>query len=353
MIKVLVVDDSVFMRNAISRMLEKDDDIHVVGTAKNGLEAIEKVDALKPDVVTLDIEMPVMNGIEALKHIIAKHRLPVIMFSALTKEGAEITMEALHIGASDFITKDFSNVSLNISTRENELINKVKSVAKNRVMVLIKKLEQMRKPVVLNAGNTDHNTSHNANNHSKCKILAIGASTGGPPALQHILTSFPKDFPVPIIIAQHMPKLFTQSFAQRLDKASQIMVKEAENGEMLKPGIALVAPGDTHMGIKRRGNDVVVELVNDSKYIFRPSVDLLMSSTANVYGSHSLGIILTGMGNDGLVGIKEIKSKNGYVIAQDEDTCVVYGMPRAVVNANMADAVLPIDKISEEIIKVL
>jgi two-component system, chemotaxis family, protein-glutamate methylesterase/glutaminase len=349
MIKVLVVDDSAFMRSAISRMLEKDNDIKVVGTAKNGQEAIEKVEALKPDVVTLDIEMPVMNGLEALKCIMAKHRLPVIMFSALTKEGAEITMEALHVGASDFITKDFSNVSLSISTRENELINKVKSVAKNKVMMLLKRLEQIRKPAVMNINNANNNT----NNHIRYKILAIGASTGGPPALQHILTRFPKDFPVPIVIAQHMPKLFTQSFAQRLNTASQIEVKEAENGEMLKPGTALVAPGDTHMGIRRRGNDVVVDFVNDTKYIFRPSVDLLMGSTANAYGPHSLGIILTGMGNDGVVGIKEIKSKNGYVIAQDEDTCVVYGMPRAVVNANMADAVLPIDKIPEEIIRIL
>jgi two-component system chemotaxis response regulator CheB len=256
-------------------------------------------------------------------------------------------MEALHIGASDFITKDFSNVSLNISTRENELINKVKSVATNKVMVLLKRLEQMRKPSVMSANHANNNT----NNHTRHKILAIGASTGGPPALQHILTRFPKDFPVPIIIAQHMPKLFTQSFAQRLNAASQIEVKEAENGEMLRPGTALVAPGDTHMGIKRRGNDVVVEFVNDTKYIFRPSVDLLMGSTANVYGSHSLGVILTGMGNDGLVGIREIKSKNGYVVAQDEDTCVVYGMPKAVVTANLADAVLPIDKIFDEITK--
>lgn len=347
MIKVLVVDDSAFMRSAISRMLEKDSEIKVIGTAKNGQEAIEKVEELKPDVVTLDIEMPVMNGLEALKHIMAKHRLPVIMFSALTKEGAEITMEALHIGASDFITKDFSNVSLSISTRENELINKVKSVAKNKVMMLLKRLEQARKPAVVSIGNANYSSG----NHTRHKILAIGASTGGPPALQHILTRFPKDFPVPIIIAQHMPKLFTQSFAQRLNAASQIEVKEAENGEMLRPGTAFVAPGDTHMGIKRRGNDVVVEFLNDTKYIFRPSVDLLMGSTASIYGSHSLGVILTGMGNDGLVGIKEMKSKNGYVIAQDEDTCVVYGMPKAVVSANLADAVLPIDKIFDDIIK--
>ncbi len=347
MIKVLVVDDSAFMRSAISRMLEKDSEIKVIGTAKNGREALEKVEELKPDVVTLDIEMPVMNGLEALKNIMAKHRLPVIMFSALTKEGAEITMEALHIGASDFITKDFSNVSLSISTRENELINKVKSVAKNKVMMLLKRLEQARKPAAVGLNNVNYNSG----NHTRHKILAIGASTGGPPALQHIITKFPKDFPVPIIIAQHMPKLFTQSFAQRLNAASQIEVKEAENGEALRPGTALVAPGDTHMGIKRRGNDVIVELVNDTKYIFRPSVDLLMGSTANVYGSHSLGVILTGMGNDGLVGIREIKSKNGYVVAQDEDTCVVYGMPKAVVTANLADAVLPVDKIFDEIIK--
>ena len=342
MIKVLVVDDSAFMRSAISRMLEKDSEIQVVGVAKNGQEAVERVEALRPDVVTLDIEMPIMNGIEALKQIMSKYRLPVIMFSALTKEGADITMEALNIGASDFITKDFSNVSLNISTRENELINKVKSVAKNKITLLLKRFELDRKPV---AFNTDKSTRH--------KMLAIGASTGGPPALQNILTRFPKDFPVPVVIAQHMPKLFTQSFAQRLNAASQIEVKEAENGETLRSGTALVAPGDTHISLKRRGNDVTIEFVNDTKYIYRPSVDLLMSAAANMYGPQTVGLILTGMGNDGLAGVKEIKSRNGYIIAQDEETSVVYGMPKAVVNANMADAVLPIDKIPEEIIKIL
>ena len=342
MIKVLVVDDSAFMRSAISRMLSKDSTIEVVGTAKNGQEALEKVEALKPDVVTLDIEMPVMNGIEALKYIVDRHKLPVIMFSALSQEGAEVTMEALNLGASDFITKDFSNVSLNISTRENELINKVKSVAKKKIALLPKRLEPGQKPASISS---DRKAKH--------RILAIGASTGGPPALQHVLTRLPKDFPIPIVIAQHMPKLFTQSFAQRLNSISQITVKEAENGEALRGGTALVAPGDTHLGLRRRGNDVVVEFANRTDYIYRPSVDHLMGSVADVYGGQSLGIILTGMGSDGLAGIKEIKSKNGYVIAQDEDTCVVYGMPKAVVNAHMADAVLPIDKISEEIIRVL
>jgi two-component system, chemotaxis family, protein-glutamate methylesterase/glutaminase len=342
MIKVLIVDDSAFMRSAISRMLGKDSSIEVVGTAKNGQEALEKVEDLKPDVVTLDIEMPVMNGIEALKQIVERYKLPVIMFSALSQEGAEVTMEALSIGASDFITKDFSNVSLNISTRENELINKVKSVAKKKISLLLGRLELVHNPASISV---DRKTKH--------KILAIGASTGGPPALQHVLTRLPKDFPLPVLIAQHMPKLFTQSFAQRLNSISQITVKEAENGEPVRAGTALVAPGDTHVGLKRRGNDVVVEFANRTDYIYRPSVDHLMGSVAAMYGAQSLGIILTGMGTDGLAGIREIKSKNGYVIAQDEDTCVVYGMPKAVVNAHMADAVLPIDKISDEIIRIL
>ncbi len=342
MIRVLVVDDSAFMRNAISRMLGKDSSIMVIGTARNGQEALEKVEALKPDVVTLDIEMPVMNGIDALKQIMAHHKLPVIMFSALSQEGAEVTMEALSLGASDFITKDFSNVSLNISTRENELINKVKGVAKKRITPLPRSSDPVQRPASIGAGTK-----------TKHKIVAIGASTGGPPALQHVLTRLPKDFPIPVIIAQHMPKLFTQSFAQRLNSLSQVAVKEAENGETLKPGTALVAPGDTHVGIKRRGNDVIVEFANRTDYIYRPSVDHLMGSVAATYGAQSLGIILTGMGADGLAGIKEMKAKSGYVIAQDEETCVVYGMPKAVVNAQMADAVLPIERIFDEIIRVL
>ncbi len=342
MTKVLVVDDSAFMRKALSRMLAKDSSIEVVGTASNGAEALERIEALKPDVVTMDIEMPVMNGIEALKHIMAKFPLPVIMFSALTKEGADITMEALHIGACDFITKDYSNVSINISERENELINKVKTVANMKVKFLMKRLELIRKPIALRS---DRKARH--------ELLAIGASTGGPPALQHILQSIPRDFPAPIVIAQHMPKLFTQSFSQRLNAVSQIEVKEAEDKEPLRPGVALVAPGDTHVELKRRGRETIVEFVKDSKYIYRPSVDLLMQSAASVYESRTLAVILTGMGNDGLAGMREIRKKQGFIIAQNEETCVVYGMPRAVVSAGLADLVLPIDKISEEIIRVL
>lgn len=342
MIRVVVVDDSSFMRKLLTRMLEKDKDIQVVETAANGAEAIEIIEKVKPDVITMDIEMPVMNGIEALKKIMATNPLPVIVLSAISKEGADITMEALNLGACDFMTKDMSDGPLGMSTKENELISKVKDVARKRVRFLTKRLELIKKPISINR---EKRTRHT--------ILAMGASTGGPPALQHILTSLPQNLPVPVVIAQHMPKLFTQSFAQRLNSLSQIEVKEAEEREPLRPGVALIAPGDVHMSLKRNGKDVTVEFVKDIKYVYRPSVDLLMFSTAQIYDSSAIGVILTGMGNDGLVGLKELKRRNGLVIAQDEETCVVFGMPKAVINANIADAVLPIEKISEEIIRVL
>jgi two-component system, chemotaxis family, protein-glutamate methylesterase/glutaminase len=340
MIRVLVVDDSRVLTKIVSRILERDPAIQVVGTAENGLEAIEKVESLKPDVVTLDIEMPVMNGIEALKHIMATNPLPVIMLSTLTRDHADITMDALAIGACDFVTKDFSNSLL--ADKQLELINKVKDVSKNRARLLLKGFIPQERPVSLSPKTA-----------LKREILSIGASTGGPPALQYILSHLPKDFPVPVAVAQHMPRLFTQSFAERLDKISSVTVKEAEDKEDLKAGVVLIAPGDTHLAIRRGRRQATVEFVKDEKYVYRPSVDLLMSSTAEAYGHNSFGVILTGMGNDGLAGMKDLKSKGGYVIAQNEETCVVYGMPKAVVNAHLADVVLPIERIPEEIVKML
>jgi two-component system chemotaxis response regulator CheB len=341
MIKVLIVDDSRVMTKIISRILEKEPLIQVVGTAGNGYEAIDKVEKLKPDVVTMDIEMPLMNGVEALKHIMSTNPLPVIMLSSLTKDHADITMEALSIGACDFITKDFGNSVL--TDKERELIGKVKDVAKNRARLLLKGfMPHPAKPLSLAPRAS-----------GKREIVSIGASTGGPPVLQYILSHLPKDFPVPVVIAQHMPRLFTQSFAERLDKVSQLTVREAEDREGLEAGVALIAPGDTHLALRRKGRQVTVEIVADGTYVYRPSVDLLMSSTASAYESSSTGLILTGMGNDGLMGMRELKSKGGYIIAQDEETCVVYGMPKAVVNAHLADAVLPVERIPEEIIKIL
>jgi two-component system, chemotaxis family, protein-glutamate methylesterase/glutaminase len=340
MIRVLVVDDSRVLTKIVSRILERDLSIQVIGTAGNGYEAIDKIEKLKPDVVTLDIEMPVMNGIEALKHIMATTPLPVIMLSTLTRDHADITMEALAIGACDFVTKDFSNSLL--ADKEQELVTKVKNVTKNRARLLMKGFVPQAKPV-----------SVTPRTSMRREIVSIGASTGGPPALQYILSNLPGDFPVPVVIAQHMPRLFTQSFAERLDKLSKLKVKEAEDKEALQPGVVLIAPGDTHLLIRRRGKQATVELIKDDKYIYRPSVDLLMSSTAAAYDSNSAGVILTGMGSDGLAGMTELKAKGGYVIAQNEETCVVYGMPKAVVNARLADAVLPVDRIPEEIVKVL
>ena len=340
MIRVLVVDDSRVLTKIVSRILEKDPAIQVVGTAANGREAIEQVESLKPDVMTLDIEMPVMNGIEALRHVMANNPLPVIMLSTLTRDHADITMDALAIGACDFVTKDFSNSLL--ADKQQELINKVKDVAKNRVRLLLRGLKPSVRPV-----------SFSPLASVKREIVSIGASTGGPPALQFIVSHLPKDFPVPVVVAQHMPRLFTQSFAERLNKISMVTVKEAEDKEPLQAGVVLIAPGDTHLAIRKGRRQMTVELVKDATYIYRPSVDLLMSSTASAYESKSAGLILTGMGNDGLAGMKELKSKGGYVIAQNEETCVVYGMPKAVVNARLADAVLPIERIPEEIAKIL
>jgi two-component system chemotaxis response regulator CheB len=266
----------------------------------------------------------------------------VIVLSALTREGAEVTMEALNLGACDFMTKDISDGPLGMASKEAELIGKVKDVAKRKFSFLVRRLELLKRPVLISR-----------DKRSKHAVLSIGASTGGPPALQHILTSFPQNFPVPIVIAQHMPKLFTQSFARRLNGLSQIEVKEAEDKEPLRPGLALIAPGDVHMGLKKNGKDITVDFVKDAQYVYRPSVDHLMFSTAQIYDSSAIGVILTGMGNDGLVGLKELKRRNGFVIAQDEETCVVFGMPKAVINANIADVVLPIERISEEIIRVL
>jgi two-component system chemotaxis response regulator CheB len=346
MIKVLVVDDSAFIRKVISRILEKDQGIKVVGTANNGVEALEKIEVLRPDVVTMDVEMPRMNGIETLKKIMSTKPLPVIMLSGLTQEGANITLDALNMGACDFITKDSGNAGVGIFKIEEELLKKVKDVARRRVRMPAPKPEiQIQKKSAIERSSNAVNGEH--------EVVSLGASTGGPPALQHILTSLSKSFPVPLVIAQHMPKLFTQSFAERLNNMSQITVKEAENREPLRPGVALVAPGDSHMAVRRKGRETFVELFSDDRYIYRPSVDLLMDSVARAYDSKVVAVILTGMGSDGLAGFREIRSRRGYVIAQDEETCVVYGMPRVVIEAQLADAVLPIQKIPEEIVKVL
>ncbi|MEW6417070.1 MAG: chemotaxis response regulator protein-glutamate methylesterase [Nitrospirota bacterium] len=347
MVKVLIVDDSAFMRNALTKMLSSDPEIKIVGTAKDGLEAIEKAAILKPDIVTMDVEMPKMDGLTALKQIMEKNPLPVIMVSSLTSEGAKVTLDALDLGAVDFIPKNLSDLSINIVKIKEILINKVKQISKKGV--LRRHLRNV----------ADHKTFEmprgmpiRATGERRIAVVSIGTSTGGPKALQDIIPKLPKDFPVPILIAQHMPPNFTKPFAERLDQLSQITVKEAEEGEPLKPGVALIAPGKGNMrALRIRGIETIVRISeNKEEFIYIPSVDALMASVAEYFPERALGVILTGMGNDGLKGLITLKKSGGRILAQNEETCIIYGMPKAVIEAGIADKVLPLEEMAGEII---
>jgi two-component system chemotaxis response regulator CheB len=343
MIKVLIVDDSAFMRNTLSSMISSDHEIQVVGIARDGIEAVEKVVSLNPDIVTLDIEMPRMDGIEALKLIMEKHPVPVLMVSSLTTEGARVTLDALDMGAVDFIPKNLSDLSINIIKIKEILIDKIKKIGK-------KGLVRTPRRTTFQPLKMPEKAAYAA--HRRVNIIAIGSSTGGPKALQNIITLIPKDFPVPIVISQHMPPAFTGPFAERLNNLSAIQVKEAENGEPIHKGVAYIAPGRGHMSVVRKKlTETVISVSEDrGEYIYRPSIDVLMLSVVENFSGHVLGVILTGLGNDGTKGMKEIKNKGGRTIAESEKTCVVYGMPRSVVEAGLADKVVPLDEIAGEII---
>lgn len=350
MIKVLVVDDSAFMRKAISSMLQEDPEIKVIATAKDGLEAVQMVQELKPDIVTLDVEMPRMDGITALKEIMQKYPVPVIMVSSLTTEGAKVTLEALELGAVDFIPKNLAELSVNIVKIKPVLIEKIKTIAKRGIIKRKPVLKPTETPKQLETPKIEPSRGR-FTSERKIGIVSIGTSTGGPKALQEIIPKLPKDFPVPIVIAQHMPPNFTKPFAERLNQLSQLQVKEAEEGEAIKPGVVYIAPGRGHMRLKRRGIEAIVTISEDKEeFIYRPSVDALMLSVAETFPGRSLGVILTGMGNDGAKGCKKIKETGGRVFAQDEESCVVYGMPKAVVEAGIADKVIPLEEMAGEII---
>lgn len=348
MIKVLIVDDSAFMRNALSSMLSSDYEIQIVGKARDGLEAIELVEKLKPDIVTMDVEMPRMDGITALKHIMEKNPVPVIMVSSLTVEGAKVTLDALDLGAVDFIPKNLSDLSINIVKIKEILIDKIKQIARKGI---VKK--RLRPTITPKTIEVPKSMPVRTTGERRINLVSIGTSTGGPKALQEIIPKLPKDFPTPIVIAQHMPPNFTGPFAERLNQLSQITVKEAEEGEPLKNGVAYIAPGRGHMRVKRVRaieNVVTISENNNEEFIYRPSVDALMFSVAECFPGRALGVILTGMGNDGLRGLAALKKTGGRIFAQNEETCVVYGMPKAVVDAGIADKILPIEEMAGEII---
>lgn len=351
--RVLVVDDSAFMRKAISLMLESDPEIEVVGMASNGEDGIELNQKLKPDVITLDIEMPRMDGLTALRRIMNENPTPVMMISSLTTEGAEATLEALSLGAVDFIPKQLSFVALDIVKIKEELLAKIKHIAQHKprfsknMAGAIRATAPKPKPVTISTSSSGAPKKV----LKKFNIVAIGTSTGGPPALQAVLPLLPKNFPVPVMVVQHMPATFTKSLAERLDGISNVHVKEAEHGEKLQAGVAYIAPGGKHMLVKGRSGNAEIALSDEPRdTLHRPAVNVMVKSVADAFGSAVLGVIMTGMGNDGLEGIRQVKKNGGMAFAQNMETCVVYGMPRAIVDDGLADKVIPIDNMAAEIV---
>ncbi|WP_419787679.1 protein-glutamate methylesterase/protein-glutamine glutaminase [Pseudodesulfovibrio sp.] len=350
MITVLVVDDSAFMRKAISTMLDKDPEIKVVGIARDGQEGLEMVRKLSPDVVTMDIEMPRMDGLTALRHIMMESPRPVIMVSSLTTEGAEATLKAMELGAVDFIPKQLSKVSLDIIKIEKDLIERVKTVATRRMRHF--RFRKAAAPVTSRpeAKRPSLRLRPTVGGRPVHDVVAIGVSTGGPPVVQKILSSLPEDFPAGIVIAQHMPAAFTGPFAKRLDSVSKLTVKEAENGDVLKPGHAFVAPGGRHIVLDQKVSRIEIVVTDQPKdALYKPSANVLIGSVAAAVGKRGLGVILTGMGSDGCEGIRALKEKGGRALAQSDSTCVVYGMPKAIVEAELADEIVDLDDMAAAI----
>jgi two-component system, chemotaxis family, protein-glutamate methylesterase/glutaminase len=344
-INVVVIDDSAFMRKSISLMLESDPGIKVVATARDGQDGINKIRAFRPDIVTLDIEMAVLDGLSALRIIMKEIPLPVIMISSLTCKGAQATLDALNFGAVDFISKEQSYVSVDIKKIREELISKVKAIVGSRPRRL--RLAGVPSRPVLKAvpaGRSGWNIPAGAGN--KLKAVVLGISSGGPFALLQTIPKLPVDFPLGIAIVQHMPPRFTKSLADRLDSLSSLNVKEASDGDILEPGVVLLAPGGQHMTFRRTGAHVVASIGPEpANSLYKPCADIMMTSAVEAFNGPLLGIIMTGMGKDGLEGLRRIKQKGGFVIAQDEESCVVYGMPRAAVEGGVTDAILPLEGI--------
>ncbi|CAM4491926.1 MAG: Protein-glutamate methylesterase/protein-glutamine glutaminase [Legionella sp.] len=343
-IRVMIIDDSALMRQIINKLISKDPEIEVIASISNAVYALNMINRLKPDLVTLDIEMPEMDGLTALTELRKTHpTLPVIMCSTLSLKGAEVTIEALERGANDYVTKPTSQSSRQESFESmgTELRCKIHGLMKQYVSPassLVKK--EMPRGLTANplTGPID--------------IVAIGISTGGPNALSTLIPKFPADFPVPILIVQHMPALFTRMLAESLDKKSAINVKEAVDGDVLKPGYVWIAPGNFHMTLAKGHFNYIVRLNQEApENSCRPSVDVLFNSVAQHFKSHALAVVMTGMGQDGLLGCKSIKESGGRVFIQDEESSVVWGMPGAVAKANLEDEIYSLDAIDKAIIK--
>lgn len=333
-IRVLVIDDSIFMRTLISDILNSDPEIEVIDTAKDGKEAIEKLSKIRPDCITLDLVMPGWDGLTTLEHIMNKYPTPVVILSAHSKKEADITIKCLKAGAVGFILKPSGELSLDIKDIKHELLGKVKAASRvnvGRIKLLVCKKRKWlkRELAALN------------------KIIVIGASTGGPQTLEAILYSLPANLPVPVIIVQHLPtRFFTESLAEHLNKVTDLEVKVAENAEALQSGKVYLAPAGFQMTFKMSNMDVITSLTKAQPNSLSPSVDIVMESVAKVYDGNSLGIILSGMGHDGREGMRAIKEAGGKTIVQDESS-LIFGMPKAVIEAGIADEVLPVDRIAD------
>lgn len=350
-IKVLIVDDSAVIRKVLGDCLSADPDIEVVGMAANGKIALDKLAELKPDIVTLDIEMPEMDGLETVKHVRKDYpKLPIIMCSSLTAAGATHTLDALAFGASDYVTKPSSH---GVNTREvvgDELIRKIKGLTNPRQAGSLQTTIQT--PSSLHDARSSQATARktHAPFESAIEVVAIGVSTGGPNALAEVLPQLPSDLRVPVLIVQHMPPLFTKLLADRLAPQCSLPVIEAQDGQELKAGTVYLAPGGLHMEVKRSfGRIVTVLHEGPPENSCRPAVDVLFRSVAAVYGNGALATILTGMGHDGLLGCQKIKEMGGQIIAQDRESSAVWGMPGAVVEAGLTSAIVPLSNIAAEI----
>ncbi len=380
-IRVLVVDDSSFFRRRLTEIIAADPELIVAGTANNGKEAVDKANELKPDVITMDVEMPLMDGIQAVREILRTQRVPILMFSSLTHDGAKATLDALEAGAVDFLPKKFEDIARDKADAIDLLRQRIKAVAKRRLFVKsatnptaapqqtpaasrpvaapatiartpASRAELLRTIERQDAGDSSVPERSFRPSGKQTRLVTIGTSTGGPVALQSIITALPADFPVPILLVQHMPAAFTGAFAARLNSLSKIEVKEAADGDVLRPGVAYLAPGGKQMLLDGSDSHCKIRIKEDDspRITFKPSVDITFGSAAKVYQDKVLAIVLTGMGSDGRDGARLLKQFGSRVWAQDEASCVVYGMPQAVTSAGLTDFEVTLSEVTAKLL---
>ena len=363
-LKILVVDDSNFFQQRLREILNEHPQLEVIGVASNGREAVEKSASLRPDLITMDYEMPIMDGVSAVRAIMSERPVPILMFSSLTYEGARTTLDALEAGAVDFLPKNFSEISGDSTQLKRKLHRRLldlgqASTGRNVTQETATTTPKVAPETIKNNTtpsaalrreeaakvNAARTLPADKKGHLKgrIKLLAVGASTGGPVALAEVLTKLPGNFPLPMVLIQHMPANFTKAFAERLNRQCKIRVKEAQDGDRLEPGLALLAPGGQQMVIDKRGTTVRI-LPGDERVNYRPCVDVTFASAVNAFGNKTMGVIMTGMGRDGCDGARLIKQQGGCIWSQDNKSSVIYGMPMAVAQAGLTDRVLSLDE---------